>query len=39
VAEVAHAREDHGETGIICGGDHFVVADGPAGLDHGNGAS
>ena len=32
--EVAHSGEQHGEAGLVGGGDHFVVADRAAGLDH-----
>src|SRR5688572_21664359 len=38
VAKVAHAGEEHGEAGLVGGGDHFLVADRAAGLDHGRGA-
>ena len=34
VAEVAHAGEDHRQPGFVGGGDHFLVADRAAGLDH-----
>ena len=36
--EMPHAGEDHGETGFVGGGDDFVVAQRPAGLDGGGGA-
>ncbi len=34
VPEVPHAGEQHREAGLVGGGDHFVVADRSAGLDH-----
>jgi hypothetical protein len=33
--EVAHLGEDHGEAGVVGSGDHLVVAQRAAGLDHG----
>src|SRR3990172_1134492 len=33
--EVAHAGEHHGDTALIGGGNHLVVAQAAAGLDHG----
>ena len=38
VAEVAFAREDHGDAALVGGGDHFVVTDGAARLDDGRAA-
>ena len=34
VPEVAHPGEQHRQAGLVGGGDHFVVADRAAGLDH-----
>src|SRR5882762_10922133 len=34
VAEVPHARENHGHAALVGGGDHLVVAHAAAGLDH-----
>ena len=34
MAEVAHSREDHRQTGLVGSGDHFIVTDGPARLDN-----
>src|SRR5262245_42534534 len=38
VAEVAHAGEYHGDAALVRGGDDFLVAHAPAGLDHRRGA-
>jgi uncharacterized integral membrane protein len=38
VPEVAHAGEDHRQAGLVGGGDHLVVADRAARLDHRRGA-
>lgn len=34
VPEVAHACKDHGDTCLIGGGDHLIIAHGATGLDH-----
>ena len=39
VSEVPHAREDHGQATIVCGGDDFLITNGPAWLDDGRDAS
>src|SRR5580765_9027569 len=38
VPEMPEAGEDHGDAGLVGGGDYFGVAAGPAGLDRGGGA-
>jgi hypothetical protein len=37
--EVPHAGEQHGETGFVGRGDHFIIPNRTAGLDHCGGAS
>ena len=37
--EVAHAGEDHGEAGFVCGGYHLIIADRSAGLNDAGGPS
>ena len=36
--EVAHSGEDHRQSRLVRGGNHFFVADRAAGLDHRRGA-
>ena len=38
MAEMAHAGQDHGQAGLVGGGDDLRVAHGAAGLDHRRGA-
>src|SRR6185437_8290194 len=38
VPEVAHAGEDHGDAGLVGGGDHFIVAQRAARLNDRGGA-
>ena len=34
MAEVAHAGEDHGDAGVVRGGDHFLISHRAARLNH-----
>jgi hypothetical protein len=34
--EMAYAGEDHRKAVFVCGGDHFFITDGAAGLDDGS---
>ena len=38
MSEVPRPREHHGDVVLVGGVDHFLIADGAAGLDHGGGA-
>ena len=38
VAEMAHPGKDHRDAGFVGRGDHLLVPDRPARLDHGGGA-